>query len=115
MIGTYIHHRFRLEELAGRGGMGVVYRAYDEEKKQTVAVKLLTSKGAGATQRFAREAYLLSQLAHPNIVTHIAHGEVEDKQNSLFLVMEWLQGEDLSKRLLRGPLSIEEGALVAQQ
>lgn len=82
--------------------MGTVYRATDRYSGDTVALKLLHAGAGGPDEgeRFAREAQLLSELRHPGIVSHVAHGQTPDGQR--FLAMEWLEGEDLGARLLRG-------------
>jgi serine/threonine protein kinase/tetratricopeptide (TPR) repeat protein len=108
-----ISSRFLLQEVVGRGGMGVVWAALDQETSQRVALKELSLVDSSARTRFAQEAWLLSQLSHPNIVRHIAHGETPDGQ--LYLVMEWLQGEDAAARLIRGPLSDEEARRLVEQ
>ncbi|HEX5749428.1 MAG TPA: protein kinase [Archangium sp.] len=105
--GTVIAGRFILESLAGRGGMGFVYRATDSSTGGTVALKLLN----GATSpevayRFKREAVLLAELRHPGIVAYVAHGSTEAHQP--YLAMEWLEGEVLSHRLARQPLGLPE-------
>ena len=105
--GTLIDERFALEALAGRGGMGQVYRARDQETGQRVALKLLQGvPSADALQRFHREATLLASLRHPGLVAHVAHGASE--QGQPYLVMEWLEGEELARRLARGPLPLGE-------
>jgi serine/threonine protein kinase/tetratricopeptide (TPR) repeat protein len=105
--GSVLAGRFTLEELAGRGGMGSVYRARDSQTGQNVALKLLHPvEHAEALQRFSREAELLAELRHPGIVSHVAHGLLGSGQP--FLAMEWLEGEDLSRRLARQPLSLPE-------
>ncbi|OJH33558.1 hypothetical protein BON30_48070 [Cystobacter ferrugineus] len=104
--GTVIAGRFTLEELAGRGGMGSVYRAIDSLSRQHVALKLLHMKDGDALRRFTREAELLSALRHPGIVSYLAHGQSE--QGQPFLAMQWLEGEELAQRLARQPLSLEE-------
>ena len=105
--GTLIAGRFLIEDLAGHGGMGAVYRARDEHTGQPVALKLLhTSPSPEAASRFKREAVVLSELRHPGIVSYITHGATEEDQ--LFLAMEWLEGEDLARRLLRKPLELSE-------
>ncbi len=104
--GTVIAGRFTLEALAGRGGMGTVYRARESLSGQHVALKLLTVEGNDAPRRFTREAELLSGLRHPGIVAHIAHGTADNGQ--LFLAMEWLEGETLAQRLSYEPLRLEE-------
>ncbi len=105
--GTLVANRFTVEALAGRGGMGAVYRARDALSGQRVALKLLLpSPSTEAPLRFTREASLLAELRHPGIVSHIAHGLTE--QGQPFLAMEWLEGEDLARRLARQPLSLAE-------
>jgi serine/threonine protein kinase/tetratricopeptide (TPR) repeat protein len=105
--GTRIADRFLIEALAGAGGMGAVYRARDEETGQLVALKLMQPHGtAHEAERFVREAELLSKLRHPGIVAYFHHGVTEAGEP--FLVMEWLQGEDLSQRLDGGALSVVE-------
>ncbi|OJH37907.1 serine/threonine-protein kinase [Cystobacter ferrugineus] len=106
-VGSVIAGRFTLESLAGRGGMGTVYRATDALSGQHVALKLLhPGSSADSPRRFTREAELLSTLRHPGIVSYIAHGLSE--QGRPYLVMEWLEGEDLAQRLARQPLSLAE-------
>jgi len=105
--GRVLAGRFLLESLAGRGGMGSVYRAKDTQTGQIVALKLLhPMQSADGLQRFSREAELLAELRHPSIVSHVAHGFLE--QGHPFLAMEWLEGEDLACRLARQPLSLPE-------
>jgi hypothetical protein len=106
-VGDVIDGRFTLEELAGRGGMGAVYRARDCLSGQPVALKLLHAfPSTDALKRFSREADVLSGLSHPGIVAYVAHGHTG--QGQPFLAMEWLEGEDLARRLSRQPLSLEE-------
>jgi serine/threonine protein kinase len=99
--------RFVLQELAGAGGMGTVYRAIDLRTDQMVAVKLLEAgDDPQAAERFAREAQLLCELRHPGIVEYLAHGVTGDGQP--YLAMEWLTGEDLARRVARGALSLAD-------
>jgi serine/threonine protein kinase/tetratricopeptide (TPR) repeat protein len=111
--GTMIADRFRVETIAGRGGMGVVYRALDVQTNEQVAVKILSHRGHAQTERFAREIWMLSDLRHPHIVRYISSGEIPEE--GLYLVMEWLEGEDLSQRLRRGPLSIEDTIVLIRE
>ncbi len=112
-LADVVAERFELLSLAGAGGMGAVYRARDLVAGRDVAVKTLLAKSPEAMARFAREAAALAALEHPAIVRYVAHGATP--AGDLFLAMEWLEGEDLAARLLRGPLSAEEGlALVAR-
>lgn len=100
--GGLLAHRYRLETEAGAGGMGVVFRATDLRHNGPVAVKMLTDVVPSEEARFQREIEVLAQLAHPGIVRYLDHGRTDD--GALFLVMEWLEGEDLRHRLTRGPL-----------
>lgn len=92
----------------GAGGMGEVYRARDSRLGRDVAVKILPShltEKPEARQRFEREARAISSLQHPHICTlyDIGHQDGTD-----FLVMEYLEGETLAKRLEGGPLASAE-------
>jgi hypothetical protein len=103
--GDVIDNRFVLEKLAGTGAMGEVWRAHDRIEGTPVAIKLLTKIDEGWDTRFVREALSLAQLDHPGIVRYVAHGPLPD---SFYVAMEWLDGEDLSQRLARGALTVEE-------
>ncbi len=90
----------------GAGGMGEVYRARDTRLDRTVAIKILPdhlSKELSARQRFEREARAISALSHPHICAlyDIGHQDGVD-----FLVMEFLEGETLAKKLAKGPLPV---------
>jgi hypothetical protein len=87
--------------------MGTIYRAFDEQSGGLVALKLLhISPTHDATERFLREGGMLATVQHPSIVGYVDHGLEE--QGFPYLAMEWLEGEDLARRLSRGPLSVEE-------
>ncbi len=106
--GRLFANRFEIDRLAGSGGMGTVYRARDQYTGDWVALKLLHGGQDGIVdnERFTREAQLLSELRHPNIVSYVAHGQTRDGQR--YLVMEWLEGEDLATRLQSGPLTLAD-------
>ncbi|WP_437968610.1 AAA family ATPase [Sorangium sp. So ce260] len=104
--------RFVLEAHAGTGGMGDVYRARDLRRGDHVAVKLLREVCSADAPRFLREARLLEGLEHPRIVRHVAHGSLPS--GALYLAMEWLEGEDLSRRLARGPLGVDESVEIVR-
>jgi Tol biopolymer transport system component/predicted Ser/Thr protein kinase len=92
----------------GAGGMGEVYRAKDTRLDRTVAVKVLPShlsSSAESRQRFEREAKTISQLSHPHIC---ALYDVGNQDGVEFLVMEYLEGETLSERLLKGALPFDQ-------
>ena len=86
---------YRIDELIGRGGMGVVYRAYDLRLKRTVALKLMAPELAldqRFRERFAREAELAMSLEHPNVVPIHDTGDIDGR---LYLAMRLVEGTDL--------------------
>src|SRR4051812_3751849 len=92
---------YELQDRLGQGGMGVVYRAFDTVLQRIVALKLvLTPEGLepDMRERFFREARAAGHLTHKNIVTIYDLGEHEGKP---YLAMEYLEGEDLQRRLAR--------------
>jgi hypothetical protein len=104
--GDVVAERFRLEAVAGVGGMATVYRALDGVTGQTVAVKVLTAQSAHERELFSRESLILAGLQHPGIVRYLAHGRT--RSGEAFLAMEWLEGESLGDRLRRAGLTIGE-------
>jgi len=99
---------YRLLERIGEGGMGVVYRAYDEHLQREIAVKLLPAsvvRDESARRRFRKEALTLARLNHPNIGT--LHGFEADGDVD-FLVMEYVPGITLASKLARGPMRESE-------
>ena len=111
MAADVIANRFQILECAGAGGMGEVYRALDEATGQPVAIKIVTSRHKGDAVRFAREARILADLTHPQIVRYLADGALPTGEP--YIAMEWLDGEDLSVRLARGRLSVAESMTLA--
>lgn len=100
--------RYRLEKELGAGSMGRVYLAFDQSHKTWVAVKVLAAQQAvdrQALQRFVREAQMLSQLRHPNIVQLL---DTFEENGSYYLVMEYVDGETLQQKLRKGPLPVEQ-------
>ncbi|HEU5181344.1 MAG TPA: serine/threonine-protein kinase, partial [Candidatus Polarisedimenticolia bacterium] len=99
----------------GAGGMGEVYRATDTKLKREVALKLLPDLFAGDPQRlarFTREAQALAALNHPNIAQ--IYG-LEESGGTRALVMELVEGEDLSALIARGAMSLGEVLPIARQ
>lgn len=92
LIDRVLHGRYALERNLGKGGMGLVYAARDEQTGKRVAVKLLTSGDRVAQGRFSREAKAGKVLKHPNIVQVLDSGEL---QGSAFMVMEYVEGSTL--------------------
>jgi tetratricopeptide (TPR) repeat protein len=97
--GDLIAERFQLEHLAGEGAMGAVWSARDRQTGGRVALKV---QRGGETERIVREAQILAEADHPGIVALVAHGR--DERAGAWLAMEWIDGEDLARRLERGPL-----------
>jgi serine/threonine protein kinase len=99
----------------GAGGMGEVYRARDTKLHRDVALKILPdafTNDRDRLARFKREAQTLAALNHPHIA-HI-HG-LEDRDGVPALVMEFVDGEDLAQRLVRGPIALDEAMPIARQ
>ncbi len=109
--GDVIEDRFEIVAPVAEGGMGLVFRARDRITGAPVAVKVLLEPTPGHTERFLREAKVLGELRHPAIVRYFAHGVASS--GDLFLVMQWVEGEDLSWRLTRGALGPAEAIALA--
>jgi serine/threonine protein kinase len=95
--------------------MGVVYQAQDSKLERTVALKFLAAhllKDEEARERFHREAKAAAALSHPNICR--VH-EIDEAQGRTFIAMEFVEGEDLDKRIEQGPLKIPEALDIALQ
>jgi serine/threonine-protein kinase len=99
--------RFRIEARLGSGGMGDVYKAFDPTLRRTVAVKTVRPDISikDHVGRLLREAQACASLQHPHIVTVFEAGELD---GAVYIVMEHLEGEDLSQVLHRGELTFEE-------
>ncbi len=109
---------YRLVEIIGEGGMGVVWKAVDTHLDREVAVKLLPaalSANPDRLQRFEREAKLLASLNHPHIATIHGLHQAGPDGSIRFLVMELVEGEDLQQRLQRGPIPLERSLEIATQ
>ena len=103
MVGQVLKH-YRILEQIGAGGMGVVYRAHDEELDRDVAIKVLppgTLTDDSARRRFRKEALSLARLNHPNVAT--VH-EFSSDQGVDFLVTEYISGLTMDAKLAAGAL-----------
>jgi serine/threonine protein kinase len=107
MIGQTLGH-YRILEKVAAGGMGVVYRARDEQLDRDVAIKVLpagTLNDDSARRHFRKEALALAKLNHPNIETVYEFGTQDGMD---FLVMEYVPGKTLADRLIGGTLPEKE-------
>jgi serine/threonine protein kinase/tetratricopeptide (TPR) repeat protein len=102
--------RYRLLREIGRGGMGVVYEAEDEDHPQAahVAIKILSPNAnvAGVAERFQREREILAALEHPNVARFLGFGMTPDRRP--FVVMERVVGEPIDRHCNRRRLSVSE-------
>jgi len=114
--GQIIADRYRVVALAGRGGMGEVYRAEDLKLSQIVAIKFLPaslSQDARALARFHSEVRIARQVSHPNVCRVF---DIGDAGGIPFLTMEYIDGEDLASLVRRiGRLSSDKAVEIARQ
>jgi formylglycine-generating enzyme required for sulfatase activity/predicted Ser/Thr protein kinase/dienelactone hydrolase len=107
-LGSLLAGKYRVLEEIGHGGMGVVYKAEDLKLKRIVAIKFLPrelSMNPEARERLIQEARAAAALSHPNICT--IH-EVDESVDKPFIVMEYVEGENLREKIKKGSLPIGE-------
>lgn len=115
--GLELAGRYRLDDQLGRGGMGEVWKGIDLRLRRRVAVKLLPLQAdvdpAGAA-RFRREAEITAGFQHPGITAlyDLDEHRIGPDRNLLFLIMEFLDGEDLRKVVDREPLGLAVGEVL---
>ncbi len=110
--GTVLGRRFEIERSIASGGFGHVFLGRDRELGGPVAIKVARDYEQ-EFERFRREANILDELRHPVIVEYVAH--CMDSEGDAYLVTEWIEGETLTKRLKRGPLSVDETLALARR
>jgi serine/threonine protein kinase len=100
LIGTTIDARYRVKDRLGEGGMGMVYQAWDPQRREDVAIKVLKAdylRDENIRRRFMHEARIIANLEHPNAVRMHNFGQMPD--GNFYMVMELLKGESLAERL----------------
>ncbi|MDH5508477.1 MAG: serine/threonine protein kinase, partial [Anaerolineae bacterium] len=109
--GELLYNRYRIEDTLGRGGMGAVYRAVDESLGVAVAVKENLFSDEEYARQFRSEAIILANLRHPNLPRVTDHFVIPNQGQ--YLVMDYIEGEDLGQWLDRvGVLRENEAILV---
>lgn len=116
LMGRVVADRYRILELVGRGGMGVVYKVEHVRMGKLMAMKLLhgeLSRDREVVKRFKREATAVSLLSHPNTVQVFDFGRSE---GLMYLVMEFIEGVELA-RMIRdeGPMDFTRCAIIVSQ
>ena len=114
MIGKQLAH-YEIVSQLGKGGMGEVYHARDTKLGRDVALKLLPDEVTNDLERvarFRREAKVLASLNHPGIASLF---DLEEADGRVFLIMELAEGEDMSERLARGAISVDQALPMALQ
>ena len=117
MVGSKLAGRYELREVVGHGGMGAVFRAYDQRMKRVVAVKVLNpglvDDDPRAPQRFRAEALLVAGLdGHPCLVTVFETNDEDDQTGEPYIAMQYVTGQTLADVLSDGPLSVAEAVWI---
>jgi len=115
LIGQQIDG-FRIVEVIGQGGMGIVFKAQDTRLDRWVAIKTIPNhliEDEATKARFHREAKLLASLNHPNIAA--IHDIIELGDGTYYLVLEHVPGETLTRRIANRPLAFDEALSIARQ
>src|SRR5260221_10647923 len=107
--GALLHKRYRIVEILGQGGMGSVYRAVDENLGTDCAVKENLFTTDEYARQFRLEAVILANLRHPNLPRVYDHFVLGDMGQ--YLVMDYIEGEDLRQRMERMGTITEEDAV----
>jgi serine/threonine-protein kinase len=116
-VGTILGGTYQITALLGRGGMGAVWSAsHLRLPGKRVAVKVLHQASANdeSYARFRREAEIATRIGHPNIVDVLDWNTLPDGKTP-YLVLEYLNGESLSSRLMRGPIPVDQTLTIVRQ
>ena len=108
--GSLLHNRYRIIDVLGQGGMGFVYRAVDENLGVEVAVKENIFTTDEYARQFHLEAVILANMRHPNMTRVTDHFVIENQGQ--YLVMDYIEGEDLRQRMDRQVTISEEEAIL---
>jgi serine/threonine-protein kinase len=108
--GAFLHNRYRILEILGQGGMGSIYRAIDENLGVEVAVKENLFTTDEYARQFRREAIILANLRQPNLPRVSDHFVIEEQGQ--YLIMDYIEGEDLRERMDRFGLIPENEIIV---
>ncbi len=107
--------KYNVVDLIGRGGMATVYKGYQPEIERSVAIKVLPphpGQDSSYVERFRQEARTIARLQHPHIMPLYDYG---DENGILYLVSPLMEGGSLSDRIRKGPLSLDETAVMLRQ
>jgi len=113
--GSTLAGKYKIIEVSGRGGMGIVYKAEDTKLKRNVALKFLPPEliqDEEAKERFVLEAQAAAALSHPNICT--IH-EIDEEEGKSFIAMEYVEGQTLRAKIEKGPLGLDRALDIAIQ
>ena len=113
--GTTLAGKYKIIEVLGRGGMGIVYKAEDTKLKRNVALKFLPPEliqNEEAKERFVLEAQAAAALSHPNVCT--IH-EIDEEEDRSFIAMEYVDGQSLRAKIEKGPLELDEALNISIQ
>jgi len=116
LVGRLIDDRWRIQRKFSEGGMGSIYLASQKSVDRQVAIKTLRpqlSDNDEFTERFFREARVTTTINHPHCVTIHDFGQTEN--GTLYLVMEYLEGEPLADRMQRGAMELLETLTIGKQ
>jgi len=113
--GELFAGEYAIEAVAGRGAMGVVYRAFHSGLERRVAIKVATPALADQPEfreRLLREARLAAQIEHPSVVSVHHAGDVGGRP---YVILQWVDGGDLRSRLATGPLDVDDAMAIINQ